>query len=454
MLKGGILVVDDHISVLEALEQILEPHFNKVVTISSTNRIHEFVRGGEIDVVLLDMNFTEGPNTGSEGLYWIKTILEYDPEMVIVPITAYSDVNIAVEAMKLGAVDFVLKPWNNEALIATLKTVLKLRFSSLKIKELKETGRYLEKKIDKFFDPLIGESKTFMKVLDTLKKIAPTDANILITGESGTGKELFAREIHRLSDRHESVMISIDVGALPDTLFESELFGHVKGAFTDANSDRPGRLVMANNGTLFIDEIGNLPTSLQKKILTVLQNQEVTPLGSNFATKIDFRVICATNKLLEDMIRDGTFREDLYYRINTIELKLPPLRERKDDIEILTNHFISVFGKKYLKTSLKISGNVIDKLLNYSWPGNIRELKHTIEKAVILNDSGVLTGSDFQFINDEKPKGTGTLKTLAEIESEAIKNALARNNGNVRYAAIELDITRQTLYNKIKLYNL
>ncbi len=453
MPRGRILVVDDHIIVLESLEQILESHFDKVITLSSTNRIHEFLERGDVDVILLDMNFSEGLNTGNEGLYWIKTILEYDPEMVIVPITAYSDVNLAVEAMKLGAFDFVIKPWNNEALIATLKNGVKLRHNSFKIKELKETRRYHENKICQFFDPLVGDSKPFRKVMDTVKKIAPTEANILITGESGTGKELIAREIHRLSNKKDSVMISVDVGALPDTLFESELFGYVKGAFTDADKDRPGRLIMANNGTLFIDELGNLSISLQKKILTVLQTQEVTPLGSNYSTKINIRVICATNKSLKEMISEGTFREDLYYRINTIELELPPLRERKDDIAILSEHFISVFGKKYNKTSLKLSTRALDKLSCYRWPGNIRELKHTIERAVILNESGILDETDFLFINNEATD-TGTPRTLSEIERDAIRNSLERNKGNVKYAAVELDIARQTLYNKIKQYKL
>jgi len=455
MVKGNLLIVDDHKNVLKALLHLLEQDFSTIHTATNPNLIPNFIRDFKIDVVLLDMNYSAGINTGNEGMYWLEQILHSDPDIAVVLITAYGDVELAVKAVKKGATDFVLKPWDNEKLIATLKSSFKLRESRLEIKELRNKQVHLTRNIEKRYDPLISSSSGMSEVLATIRKVARTNTNVLILGENGTGKELMAHEIHKQSDCADEIFVSVDMGALSETLFESEIFGHTKGAFTDAREDRPGRFEIANGGTLFLDEIGNLSLPLQAKLLAVLQNHQVFRLGSNTPIPIDIRLICATNKDLSNQIHLNLFREDLYYRINTIEIEIPPLRERGEDILQLTDYFIKKYCKKYQKPLVKISTRSRDKLLNYNWPGNVRELQHIIEKVVILSDSEILKPEDLIF-SSTKPKPTGTRepKTLKEIEKQAIREAVENNHGSILKAAEELGLTRQTVYNKLLKYDL
>lgn len=455
MQNARILIVDDHKNVLNALGQILSDEFSDIITSSNPNLIPEIISKNKIDVVLLDMNFNAGLNTGNEGIFWLNKIKETDDSIMVILITAYGDVNLAVEAMKQGASDFILKPWDNDKLIITVNNVLKLKYSNEKIKSLEDKQDHLNEMITKSIDPLIGESQSFKQIQNIISKVAKTDANILIFGENGTGKELVAREIHKQSKRNNYSLVSIDVGILPDTLFESELFGYKKGAFTDAKEDRTGKIKVAENGTLFLDEISNLSYSNQAKLLTVLQQKSVNPVGSSQSHPVDFRLICATNKDLKQLLIENLFREDLLYRINTIQIDIPPLRERREDIPLLADYFLSFYKKKYDKVSLKISNDANEQLMRYYWPGNIRELKHTIEKAIILSESSILRSSDF--LLDGPIISTFSKaypKKLDEVEKDAILSALGNNNGNIKETAKELGIARQTLYNKMQKYNL
>ena len=447
--------MDDHKNVLKALLHLLEQDFSSIHTATNPNLIPNLISDFKIDVVLLDMNYSAGINTGNEGMYWLEQILHSDPDIAVVLITAYGDVELAVKAVKKGATDFVLKPWDNEKLIATLKSAFKLRKSRLEIKELRNKQIHLTRNIEKRYDPLISSSSGMSEVLATIRKVARTNTNVLILGENGTGKELVAYEIHKQSDRADEIFVSVDMGSLSETLFESEIFGHTKGAFTDAREDRAGRFEIANGGTLFLDEIGNLSLPLQAKLLAVLQNHQVFRLGSNTLIPIDIRLICATNKDLSNQIHLNLFREDLYYRINTIEIEIPPLRERGEDIFQLTDYFLKKYCKKYQKPLVKISTRSRDKMLNYNWPGNVRELQHIIEKVVILSDSDILKPEDLIF-SSTKPKPTETRKpiTLKEIEKQAINEALENNHGSILKAAEELGLTRQTVYNKLLKYGL
>lgn len=452
MQKGKILIVDDDKSILRSLEILLENEFERVKTISNPNLILSEYQQGNYDVVLLDMNFSTGINTGNEGIFWLNEILKTDEKAVIILITAYGDVDLAVKAMKEGATDFIIKPWNNEKLIYTLKSAFKIRKSQLEINKLAKENDSLSAEINKSKEKIIGSSQIMNKIYSMINKVAPTDANILILGENGTGKELIAKEIHRKSKRNLKPMISIDMGTIPESLFESELFGHKKGAFTDAKEDRTGRFEIANGGTLFLDEISNIPVSLQSKILAALQKREIVPLGSNKPVSIDVRLITATNKNPKDIIQQGLFRKDLYYRINTVQIELPPLRNRQDDIIQIAEYYLGIFSSKYEKKQLKFSTSAINTLKNYHWPGNIRELKHSIEKAVILNDGNILQSEDFMFKQESKTSDW-PLK-FDEIERIAIQRALQNNAGKMIDAAKELGLTRQTLYNKLKKYNL
>lgn len=455
MEKGTLLIVEDHKNVLKALVQLLEPEFEAVLTATNPNLIPPLVAEKSIDVVLLDMNFSAGLNRGDEGIFWLQKILDHDKDIIVVMITAYGDVELAVKAMKIGATDFILKPWGNEKLIATMKSAYKLRQSRLEIKTLRNKQIHLTRDIDRQYDILVGSSEAMLQVYKTIRKVASTQTNVLLLGENGTGKELVAREIHKQSQRADEIFVSVDMGSLSESIFESEIFGHVKGAFTDAKEDRPGRFEIASGGTLFLDEIGNLSMAMQVKLLTVLQNYTVTRLGSNNPVNIDIRLICATNKDLKILMSENLFREDLYYRINTIEIKIPPLRERVEDIPLLTEYFLRRYCDKYNNPPMKISGKSIDTLMKYKWPGNIRELKHVIEKAVILSDSDILKPEDILFsqINAPSIKVQKTL-LFKEIEKQAIENALEKNRGNVSEAAKELGLSRQTVYNKILKYNL
>ncbi len=454
-MKGKILIVDDHKQVLKALIQLLEPEFDSITGISNPNQIISYINREEFDVILLDMNFSAGVNTGNEGIYWLNRILKSDASAVVVMITAYADVNLAVRAIKEGATDFVVKPWDNNKLITTLQAAFKLRQSKVENKRLRDRQKQLNKGISKQGGPLIGKSQVMEDVLQVISKVAKTDANVLVIGENGTGKELIVREIHTISRRAEEAFISIDIGTIAETLFESEMFGHVKGAFTDAREDKTGWFETASGGTLFLDEIGNLSLTMQSKLLAAIQNRIIYKVGSKTPIPFDIRLICATNKNLEEMVSKNLFREDLYYRINTIVIEIPPLRDRGEDIILLAEHFLKEYAGKYEKFYLKFSHKTLDKLMKYSWPGNVRELRHTVEKAVILCDSDVLTPDDFfishqaqQTIHQENPS------TFAEIEKKAVETALRNNNGNVLKASKELGLARQTMYNKMQKYNL
>ncbi len=450
MAKGNILIVDDNKSILSALEILLIPEFQTVTTLSDPNQIPTELRKKDYNLVILDMNFNAGINTGNEGIYWLGRIKETNPEISVVMITAYGDIELTVKALKMGATDFFLKPWDNNKLLATLRSALQLNWSKKEVSQLKEKEKGLKTELNRDQKFIIGSSPQLMQVLNMVRKVAKTDANVLITGENGTGKELIAHEIHRLSDRASEVMISVDMGAVSETLFESELFGHVKGAFTDARDNRPGKFEVADKGSLFLDEIGNLPYHLQAKLLAALQNRKISRIGSNQSVPIDIRLICATNKNLEQMVAEGIFREDLLYRINTIQIEVPPLRERGNDILVLADFFLKKYSSKYSKLGLKINQQAQDKLMKYTWPGNIRELQHTIEKAVILSEGNVLKAEDFFMRPVVQGRSSDAEMTLEEMEKRMINQAIDKNNGNLSAAAEQLGITRQTLYNKIK----
>jgi DNA-binding NtrC family response regulator len=454
MSKGNILIVDDNKSILSALEILLTPEFHIVTTISDPNQILTELRRKGYNLVILDMNFKSGINTGNEGIYWLGRIKETNPEMSVVMITAYGDVELTVKALKAGATDFVLKPWDNDKLLATLKSALQLNLSKKEVTQLKEREKGLKNEINREQKFIIGSSPKLMKVLNMVRKVAKTDANVLITGENGTGKELIAQEIHRLSKRIGEVMVSVDMGAITETLFESELFGHVKGSFTDARENRPGKFEIADKGTLFLDEIGNLTFHLQAKLLAALQNRQISRIGSNHIIPIDIRLICATNKNLESMVNEGLFREDLLYRINTIQIEVPPLRERENDILVLADFFLRMYISKYNKPNLKINQQAQDKLLKYSWPGNIRELQHSIEKAVIMSENNVLKPEDFFMRSTLSTVNITNELTLEEMEKRMISVSIDKNYGNLSAVAEQLGITRQTLYNKIKKFGL
>jgi DNA-binding NtrC family response regulator len=449
MTEGNLLIVDDNPGALSALKLFLQHEFKTVITLSHPGQIPGMLTSAMVDVVLLDMNFTAGVNTGNEGLFWLNEIKRLNPDIEVIMFTAYGDVEIAVKALKLGAADFVLKPWENEKLLATLKSAYRLRASRLEINHLRQREQSFKENFNTDNFVIIGSSLAMSHVMDMIEKVAATDANVLITGENGTGKELIAKEIHRRSNRSSELMVTVDMGTISETLFESELFGHVKGAFTDARQDRVGKFQLADRSTLFLDEIGNLPLPQQSKLLTVLQNHTIVPVGANKPIPVDIRLLTATNCPIEDMVRKKTFREDLMYRLNTIHIHVPPLRERGDDVEWLAVYFLKQYEKRYHKKNLKLSSAAVRKLSRYQWPGNVRELQHTIEKAVILAGDDILSPEDFDFGNvyssiDE------TIGTLEQMEQRLIKAALDKYHDNLTMAAKQLGVSRQTLYNKLK----
>jgi len=453
--KGKILIVDDNEELLIAFRFFLTKHFNKIDTIKNPNRIPEYLRKETYDIILLDMNFTAGVNTGNEGIYWMKQILEKDPNASVILITAYGDVELAVNAMKEGAADFIQKSWDEEKILSTILSAYNLRLSKLKIKNLEQKQKHLSEKIDSDFNQIIGKSTAMQNVFQIINKVCTTDANVLILGENGTGKEVIAREIHRKSKRASEVFVSVDIGALQENLFESELFGHVKGAFTDAKEDRPGRFEIASGGTLFLDEIGNLPITLQAKLLTAIQNKEVYRIGSNKPIPVDIRLICATNKDPEEMVAKGSFREDLLYRINTITIHLPPLRERDDDIILLAQFFLKKYAEKYNKPDLKFSSTTTHKLKDHTWQGNVRELQHTVEKAVILCDGNTILNYHCWPNGEQKTsKSVAKSLNLDENEKVIIEKAIRKYKGNISSAAKELGINRSTLYKKMEKYGI
>ena len=454
-MKGKILILDDNKSVLTALEMLLQTEFDEVYTLKSPNALISTIQFHKIDVVLLDMNFKAGINNGNEGIYWLKQIQKCDPSISVIMITAYGDVELAVKAVKEGAFDFILKPWDNNKIISTLNASLKLRRSKVENVSLLKTTHTLKQELKSSSQLFIGQSAPIKKVMEMVKKVAATDANIFITGENGTGKELIAREIHRHSKRHKEIMLTVDMGAINETLFESELFGHTKGSFTDAKENRIGKFEAAENGTLFLDEIGNLSLTLQAKMLSTLQNRTIVKLGSNTQTPIDIRLITATNKDIKKMISEDLFREDLLYRINTITIDLPPLRDRGNDILLIAEFYLSKYANKYEKYGLKINRKAMQKLLSYKWPGNVRELQHTIEKAVILADEKVLNEDSFSLSDHVvNPKNDLHNITLEEMEKEMILTNIHNENGNLSTVAKNLGISRQTLYNKLRRYDI
>lgn len=395
MKKGNILIVDDNKNVLSALRILLSDYFENIVLLTSPNTLMSELWDKNPDVVLLDMNFSAGINSGNEGLFWLSEIKKADEELPVVLFTAYADIDLAVKALKGGATDFVVKPWDNAKLLATLQSAYSLRQSRKEVKKLREKQSVLNRDIQKEEDICWGKSPAMQRLLTMIKKVAVTDANVLITGENGTGKELIAKMIHRYSPRAAETLISVDMGAVTETLFESELFGHVKGAFTDAKADRSGKFEAADGGSLFLDEIGNLSYPLQAKLLSALQTRHITRVGSNKSISVDIRLISATNKNLFKSVKEGEFREDLLYRINTIHLEVPPLRERREDIPQLADFFLRRLARKYGKSDLKLGEKTLCKLESYAWPGNVRELEHAIEKAVILSDNQELQPNDF-----------------------------------------------------------
>jgi DNA-binding NtrC family response regulator len=453
---GKILVVDDDEDVLQAARLLLKKHVELVHTEKDPQKIPNLIDNITYDVILLDMNFTRDVTSGQEGFFWLNKIFELDPSAVVILITAFGDVNLAVKAIKAGATDFILKPWQNEKLLATLSSAINLRRSRREVAGLKFRQKQLIAQLNQPFRDIIGHSPAMQKVYDTIQKVSKTDANVLILGENGTGKELVARALHHSSSRVDEAFISVDMGAISETLFESELFGHVKGSFTDAKSDRMGRFETASGGTLFLDEIGNLPLALQSKILRVLETRQVIRLGSNQPRSIDIRLICATNMPIRDMVKRNEFRQDLLYRVNTVEIPLPPLRERGDDILLLTDYFLDIYCGKYKKTKKKISAPTQKKLLAYPWPGNVRELQHAIERAVILSESLVLQPEDFFFTTPEKENKDLSFDSynLEDVEKTVIRQVLERYKGNVSRAAQELGLTRTSLYRRMEKYGI
>ena len=441
--RASILIIDDNRAILQTLELLLSSHFKEIHTLMHPSSVFSELQQSRFSVILLDMNFKTGINSGNEGLYWLSRIKEISPETPVVLFTAYADIDLAVEGIKAGAADFITKPWSNDKLIESLLNASQKSIASPIKRELEPTTT------------IWGESPDMVEIKNSIIRIAQSDANILITGENGTGKEVLAREIHRLSKRVQKEMISVDMGAIPETLFESELFGYTRGAFTDAKSDKKGKFESANESTLFMDEIGNMPPLQQVKLLSSIQTRQITPVGSVKNIPIDIRLISATNSDLVQKVKEGLFREDLLYRINTIHLHMPPLRNRKGDIVTFANLFLNKYAQRYGFEKPELSKSALERLEEHNWPGNIRELEHTIEKAVILNSGSTLTASSFSFPKTRDTSAPqNTPVTLEEMEQQMIEKALQASEGNLSSVANQLGISRQTLYNKMKKFKL
>ncbi len=467
----SILIVDDDEDILVASKLLLKRHFSKIVTLAEPDQISKYMGQDNFDAILLDMNFGPGQSSGDEGFYWLSEILKIDKEAVVVMITAHGGVNVAVEAMKLGATDFVSKPWQNERVVATLSAAVKLRETRNEAANLRMANRTLiEASGEQNHQEMIGKSNALKAIQNMIERTAPTDANVLILGENGTGKELVARELHRLSNRLGEVFLTVDLGAISESLFDSELFGHKKGSFTDAKADRVGRLQAASGGTLFLDEIGNLPLHLQSKLLTVLEQRKVTPVGANQAIPIDIRVIAATNLSRNQLNDESRFRQDLLFRLNTVEIEVPPLRDRVDDIEEIANHYIKFYCRKYDKSLKKLSVDALSAIKTYDWPGNVRALRHAIERAVILSQTKEFTPSDFALEinssdhnaglksssskthNDDEIIITDGGLNLERMEHTLIERSLKKHRYNISHAAKELGLTRAALYRRMEKY--
>lgn len=456
-IDAKILIVDDDQDVLLAAKLFLKQHFTVVHTEKNPDNIPNLLANENYDVILLDMNFSKDATSGKEGFHWLNVILNTDPAAVVIFITGYGDIELAVQGIKEGATNFLLKPWENKKLLATITANLKVRESKKELEDLRTKQKVLIADQDQAYSDMIGDSPAIQQVLSAAQKVAVTDANVLILGENGTGKELIARAIHRASNRKDEVFISVDLGAISETLFESELFGFKKGAFTDAREDRAGRFEAANKGTIFLDEIGNLSLSLQSKLLSVLQNRKVIRIGTNKEIPIDVRLICATNMPLYQMVNENKFRQDLLYRINTVEIKVPPLHERLEDLSMLTEHFLKSYCKKYNVPLKRVSSSTMKRLEKHNWPGNIRELQHSVERAVIMSESNVLEPNDFFLsqMDEEKPAGISSVSTnLEETEKILIRKVIDKHGGNISKAAKELGLTRASLYRRIEKYGL
>jgi DNA-binding NtrC family response regulator len=444
--EATILIIDDDLDVLTALRLLLKPLVKEVVIEKNPSNINFQIDSKKFDIIILDMNFNGLINTGNEGIYWLNKIKEKKPEIAVILITAYADIDLAIRGLKEGASDFLVKPWKNEKIITTIRTIM----------EAKKSGNSKKKPILSEHSQIIGESQAINDVFLKIKKIAPTDANVLILGENGTGKDLIAKAIHENSNRSNKPFVKVDVGSLTESLFESELFGYKKGAFTDAKEDRKGRFEAAHGGTLFLDEIGNISLSQQVRLLTILQNRVVTPLGSNESIPIDIRLICATNIDPITLADEKKFRKDLIYRINTVDVIIPPLRDRENDITLLTKHFISIYGDKYNKSPISIDSGFLSKLKKHQFPGNVRELQYVLERAVIMVDGNVLNPEDLVFSSIENSTNKQTLTTtnLDDLEKQAILTVLEKNKGNVSKSAKDLGITRAALYRRLEKYEL
>lgn len=447
---GRLLIIDDNEDVLFALNLLLEPYAEKIKITTSPENVEYFINSFNPDIILLDMNFSKDAISGQEGYYWLERILKIDPDAIVILMTAYSDTDKAVKAIKSGAIDFISKPWEKERLLSTLSSAMKLRNSRTEINSLKKQVAAMALEKERNYE-IVGESEAMLQIFDTIEKLSNTDANILILGENGTGKDLVARAIYRNSPRAHAGFIEIDVGSIPESLFESELFGYEKGAFTDARKEKAGRMEIASGGTLFLDEIGNISMPMQAKLLTAIEKRKISKLGSTKTIDIDVRLICATNTDLHKLVSKGDFRQDLLYRINTIEIHIPPLRERGGDILLLADFFLKRYAQKYQKDIKGLQKDAQKKLLQYSWPGNVRELQHTIERAVILSDSSFIRAENFllQPVITKKKNEHETLN-LEEIEKEVIEKAMRRCNGNISQAAELLGISRYSLYRKIE----
>jgi DNA-binding NtrC family response regulator len=447
-LPGTILIIEDDKDVLFTARTILRKRFEKVICGENPRSLPSLLKKEDIDVVLLDMNFKTGETSGKEGLYWLEQIMKTDPEVKVLMATAYGDIQLAVESMKLGAVDFLVKPWEREKLLATVESTFQLRNAQRQLNRYRSVQKMMHGE-----QQLLGNSTAMEPVLETIEKVAATDANVLLLGENGTGKDLVAKIIHDKSHRQDNPYVKVDLGAVSESLFESELFGHVKGAFTDAKEDRPGRFEIASGGTLFLDEIGNLSSQLQSKLLTAIQSNKVNRLGSGKEIHTDVRLICATNKPLYDLVQTDEFRQDLLYRINTVEITIPPLSDRAEDIPVLAHYFLRQNKNKYNKPNLKLGDKALNRLKNYSWPGNVRELKHALERAVIMSEGDTLLPEDFALKKSNYRKKNDQLN-VEELEKQAIIEAVYKSKGNMSLASKELGLSRSTLYRKMKKYDI
>lgn len=456
--NATILIIDDDEDILLSAKLLLKKHYTNIITRDSPKELNQILSSESIDVIILDMNYRIGFNDGKEGMYWLKHILSVKPEMVIILMTAYGEVELAVDSIKMGAFDFILKPWTNEKFLATIQAGLQLSKTKKKVALLESANQVLEKNIDQKFGPMIGASKAMNEMMRIVGKVSVTEANILILGENGTGKQHLAREIHRRSSFKNGPFVHVDLGALSESLFESELFGHKKGAFTDAHEDKPGRFELAEDGTLFLDEIGNLPYNLQSKLLTVLQDRKVSRLGEGIERPFNARLLFATNAPLNEWVDEGKFRQDLMFRINTVEIEIPPLRERPEDINEFVLHFLKIFKEKYHKSHLSIEQKALESLNRHNWPGNVREIQHTIERGVIMSDGQEIKDSDFNLSTETSVSGKDVEifdnLNLHEIEKMLVEKALSKHEGNISKAAKELGLTRAALYRRLEKFNL